>query len=374
MKFCFFHLMPWTDVQEAGQDWPVANKSFDGRRGHELYTSYLDMMADAENYGFDLVGCNEHHFSPYGMMSNPNLIGAIMASRTKRAGLAMFGNLVPLNNPIRVAEEYAMLDVISGGRLLAGFMRGIPHEYVAYNVDPNESWSRLHEAAELIIKCWTEPEPFGWEGEHYQYRAVSIWPRPMQRPHPQILMSASNPESAVFAAKHHAKMGMVLLTSLPGAKESIRIYKEAAKAHGWEPNPDDILIGQHTVIADTDEEAQVYMRDARKYFFNVLGGGPRIAANLVVKESRYYADAKRREGVGERRKELADAPIETHIDKGAILCGSPKTVVEQIKRIHGELGHGLMNITMKIGNIPDPVVRKGMQLFKDKVLPHVHNL
>jgi alkanesulfonate monooxygenase SsuD/methylene tetrahydromethanopterin reductase-like flavin-dependent oxidoreductase (luciferase family) len=128
------------------------------------------------------------------------------------------------------------------------------------------------------------------------------------------------------------------------------------------------------VIADTDEEAQAYMRDARKYFFNVLGGGPRIAANLVVKESRYYADAKRREGVGERRKELADAPIETHIEKGAILCGSPKTVVEQIKRIHGELGHGLMNITMKIGNIPDPVVRKGMQLFKDKVLPHVHNL
>jgi alkanesulfonate monooxygenase SsuD/methylene tetrahydromethanopterin reductase-like flavin-dependent oxidoreductase (luciferase family) len=374
MKFNFFHLMPWTEIEDAGQDWPVANKAFDPRKGTALYRGYLDMMADAENYGFDMVGCNEHHFSPYGLMSNPNLIGAILASRTKTATIAMFGNLVPLNNPIRVAEEYAMLDVISGGRLLAGFMRGIPHEYVAYNIDPNESWGRLHEAAELIIKCWTEPEPFGWEGEYYQYRAVSIWPRPVQRPHPPILMSASNAESAVFAAKHHAKFGMVLLTSLPAAKESIRIYKEAAKAHGWEPTPEDILIGQHTVIADTDEEARVTMRDARKYFFDVLGGGPRTAANLVTRESRYYQDERRREGVGQRRQALADASIEDHIEKGAILCGSPATVVQQIKRIHSELGNGLMNITMKIGNIPDPVVKKGMQLFKEKVLPHVHNL
>jgi alkanesulfonate monooxygenase SsuD/methylene tetrahydromethanopterin reductase-like flavin-dependent oxidoreductase (luciferase family) len=374
MQFCFFHLMPWTDFQTPGEDWPVANKHFEPRKGTELYKGYLDMMANAENCGFDLVGCNEHHFSPYGLMSNPNLIGAILASRTQRARLAMFGNLVPLNNPIRVAEEYAMLDVISGGRLLAGFMRGIPHEYVAYNIDPNESWGRLHEACELIIKCWTEPEPFGWEGEYYQYRAVSIWPRPVQRPHPQILMSASNPESANFAAKHHAKMGMVLLTSLPAAKEAIRIYKESCKSHHWEPQPEDILIGQHTVIAETDDEARAYMRDARRYFFSVLGGGPRTAANIVAKESRYYADAKRREGVSARRNALAEETIDSAIDKGAILCGSPETVVKQIKRIHGELGNGLMNITLKIGNLPDPVVRKGMQLFKDRVLPHVHNL
>ena len=128
-----------------------------------------------------------------------------------------------------------MLDVMSGGRLIAGFMRGIPHEYVAYNMPPDESWGRLAEAHELIIKAWTEPTPFGWEGKYYQYRAVSIWPRPFQKPHPPVLMSASSPESARFAAERRAIMGMVMLTDLASAKESIRVYRETARAAGWEP-------------------------------------------------------------------------------------------------------------------------------------------
>jgi alkanesulfonate monooxygenase SsuD/methylene tetrahydromethanopterin reductase-like flavin-dependent oxidoreductase (luciferase family) len=374
VQFVFFHLMPFTDFKEPGRDWPVANKAFDAKRGNELYHTYLDMMADAENYGFDWVGCNEHHFSPYGMMSNPNLIGAILASRTKRARLAMLGNIIPLNNPIRVAEEYAMLDVISGGRLVAGFVRGIPHEYVAYNVDPNESWGRLHEACELIIKCWTEPEPFGWEGEHFQYRSVSIWPRPLQRPHPPIMMSASNPESAVFAAKHRCKMGIVLFSSLQAAKDSIKTYKDAAKAYGWEPGPDDILVGENLSISEDEGEAREMLREGRRYFFEVLGGGPRTAANLVLKESRFYEDAKRRQGVTERRRGLADETIEDAINAGKCFCGTPEQVVEQIKWVQGELGNGIFNIAMKIGNVPDAYVRKGMKLFKDRVQPHVHNL
>jgi alkanesulfonate monooxygenase SsuD/methylene tetrahydromethanopterin reductase-like flavin-dependent oxidoreductase (luciferase family) len=297
VKFIFFHLMPWTHITEYGKDWPVANKHFVPEQGTEFYKNYIDAMAEAENCGFDMVGCNEHHFSPYGLMANPNLIAAALTQRTQRATIAVFGNIVPLNNPIRVAEEYAMLDVMSGGRLLAGFMRGIPHEYVAYNVDPNESWGRLHEATSLILKAWTEPEPFGWEGEYYQYRSVSIWPRPRQQPHPPILMSASNPESAEFAARHRAKMGIVLLTSLQGAKDSIAIYKKTAQATGWEPTPADILIGQHMCICETDDEARAFLQQGCDYF-----------------------------------------------------------------------------ITMKVGNIPDAVVRRGMDLFKEQVLPEVQDL
>src|SRR3546814_12212170 len=96
----------------------------------------------AEDCGWDGVGCNEHHFSPYGLMSNCNVIGSILATRTSRVNICMFGNLVPLLNPIRVAEEYAMLDVIAGGRPMCGLMRGIPHEYIAYNMPPDESRSR----------------------------------------------------------------------------------------------------------------------------------------------------------------------------------------------------------------------------------------
>ena len=176
MYFSYTHHMPYTDIRSAGQDWPVANKQFDAEKGVEMMRAYIDDKVYSEQTGFDWIGSNEHHMSPYGLMPNPNLVGAIVASRTTRAGILQSGNIIPIVNPIRVAEEYAMIDVISGGRLVAGFMRGIPHEYVAYHKPPSESYARMAEAVELIKKCWSEPEPFGWEGEFYQYRAVSIWP------------------------------------------------------------------------------------------------------------------------------------------------------------------------------------------------------
>ncbi len=374
MKFNFFHLMPYTELPIEAHDWPFPNRYFDPQVAHRLYNTYIDQMIEAEACGFDWVGCNEHHFSPYGLMANCNLIGGALAYNTKKIRIAMVGNLVPLNNPIRVAEEYAMLDCISGGRLIAGLMRGIPHEYIAYNIPPSESWSRQREAIQLILKAWTEPEPFGWEGEHYQFRQVSIWPKPLQKPHPPIIISATTPDSAQFAAEMRAIMGVVLLPDLPTAKESIRIYREAAKAHGWEPTAEHILIGMHTVICETDEEALAHLKRSREYFATVLMDGMRTAQRIVLQKSRYYETELSRERWQARLVKQREATIEEAIERGTILCGSPETVVKQIKRIHGEPGHGIFNFTVKVGNLPDEVVAKGMRLFRDRVLPHVRDL
>ena len=138
-------------------------------------------------------------------------------------------------------------------------IRGVPHEYIAYNVDPDESRGRLREAAALIVKAWTEPEPFGWEGEFYQYPSVSIWPKPLQRPHPPILMSASNEELAEFAGRHRAMMGMTLIADLEIARRCIGVYRETARGHGLEPTPAHILLGYNTCIADTDAEARAHL-------------------------------------------------------------------------------------------------------------------
>src|SRR4051812_2210461 len=374
MKFNFFHLMPYTELPVEAHDWPFPNRYFDPKVAQRLFKTYIDQMVDAENCGFDWVGCNEHHFSPYGLMANCNLIGGALAYNTKKAKIAMVGNLVPLNNPVRMAEEYAMLDCMSGGRLIAGLMRGIPHEYIAYNIPPSESWSRQREAIQLILKAWTEPEPFGWEGEHFQFRQVSIWPKPLQKPHPPLVISATTPDSAKFAAEKRAIMGVVLLPDLQTAKDSIRIYKETARANGWEPGPEHILIGMHTVICETDDEALNHLRKAREYFATVLMDGMRTAQQIVLKKSRYYETDASRERWQARLVKSRDATLEEAIERGTILCGSPETVVKQIKRIHGELGHGIFNFTVKVGNLPDEVVAKGMRLFKDRVHPHVKDL
>ena len=374
MKFNFFHLMPWTEGNEPDSEWPVSNRNFIPEKGTALYRDYIDTMVYAEECGFDWVGCNEHHFSPYGLMSNCNLVGSILVNRTKNVRVAMCGNLVPLLNPIRVAEEYAMLDVMSGGRLIAGFMRGIPHEYVAYNIPPDESWERLAEAYDLIIKCWTEPEPFGWEGKYYQYRAVSIWPRPYQQPHPQVLMSASNPASARFAAERRAIMGMVMLPDLESAKASIQVYKDTARANGWEPGPEHILIGAHTLVCDRAEDARKYLGDGLEYFYGVLAGGPRTAQRLVVQKTRYFQDPEQQQRTAARRATLKTTSIDERIEKNMVLCGTPEQVVDQLRHMKDVLGHGVMNINMKIGNIPNEVVRRSMQLWGERVVPHVHNL
>ncbi len=374
MLFNFFHLMPWPYCEEPPTSWPVPNKTFDARKACELYETYTADMAYAEDCGFDWVGCNEHHFSPYGLMSNCNLIGAALVARTKKIKLGMLGNLVPLLNPVRVAEEYAMLDTMSGGRLIAGFMRGIPHEYRAYNVNPDESHARLDEAARLIVKCWTSDEPFRWEGEYYNYPSVSIWPKPMQRPHPPLLMSASNAEAAEFAARHKAIMGMTLIADLDLARKNIEIYKAAARANGYEATPAHVLTGHQTVIADTDAEAREIMRKGLEYFHQVLMRPQREAQSEVLQKTSYYADAGQKQYFDARLKTLRERTLEEQIEAGTVLCGSPESVVKQMKRVHKALGHGVFNMTMKIGNMPDAAVRRGMELFRDRVAPETRGL
>jgi alkanesulfonate monooxygenase SsuD/methylene tetrahydromethanopterin reductase-like flavin-dependent oxidoreductase (luciferase family) len=371
MKFCYFHFMPWIGISEENQDWPVPNKQLDPVAATDLYRTYIDHMAYAEECGFDWVGCNEHHFSPYGLMSNPNLIGSALIQRTKSIKIAMLGCLLPLLNPIRVAEEYAMLDVMSGGRLIAGFMRGIPHEYVAYNMPPSESFSRMREGCELVRKAWSQTEPFGWEGEHYKFRAVSIWPRPRQTPHPPIMMSGSALESARFAAENRAKLGIVRLVDLESVKACIDEYRTTARANGWEPADDDVLIGQYTSIAETEAEAKKNLTRGIDYFLNVLNGGIRTAAQLVLQKSRYYTAQANVEATAKRLGVLKTMSIEERIEKGLVLCGTPDQVVGQIKRLRRDLGAGVINVVMKVGNVPDDAVHRGMTLFKDHVANEV---
>jgi len=364
--------MPYTSVGKSGQDWPVANKQFDAEVGMRIFRAGIDNKVFAEECGFDWIGNNEHHMSPYGLMPNPNLVGAVVAARTKRVKILQSSVILPLSNPIRVAEEYAMLDVLSGGRLVAGMFRGIPHEYVAYNMSPNQSYGRLIEATKLIIKAWTEPEPFGWEGEYYQYRAVSIWPRPIQQPHPRIIMSGSSPRSAEIAGQFGAMFGIAQLKTFDNARNLIEIYRESSRAHGFDPKPEDVLVGLTLSIAEDAEEAKKTLTNGRRFFADVLGGGIRTAQKLVLQETRYYDEEMKDKFVDARKS--AQVSVDDLLEQGTIPCGTPEMVVDQLKRVHAVMGHGVTNINMKVGNVPDEIIYKGMDLFKERVLPHVRDL
>src|SRR4029453_8632316 len=128
------------------------------------------------------------------------VFAAALTQRVKNAKIALLGSNIPIQNPVRVAEEFAMLDAMTGGRIVAGIFRGTSKYYVTYGINPAESRERFQEALKLVVKAWTEPQPFGWQGRFYEYRTISIWPRPVQKPHPPIYMSGSSPESGELAA------------------------------------------------------------------------------------------------------------------------------------------------------------------------------
>src|SRR5262245_15453298 len=188
MKFFFFHLMPWPHLPDdyQGPAWITCpNSHYDPARGHALYNRYIDELVSAEALGFDGVCVNEHHANAYGNMPSPNLIASILARQTSRVKIAVVGNALPLYNPpTRVAEEFAMIDVISGGRLIAGLVFGGGPEYYSNGLNPAEARGRFYEATDLILAAWTRPGPFEFTGKYYKMRYVNPWPLPIQKPHP----------------------------------------------------------------------------------------------------------------------------------------------------------------------------------------------
>ena len=167
MEFYFFHLMPYPKLPADFYDrydsaWVTCpNELFDARRGTELYNRYLDEMIYAEELGWDGVCVNEHHQTAYGLMPAPNLMASILARQTKRVRIAILGNAAPLyDQPLKVAEEVAMIDVISGGRVIAGFVRGVGCEYFSFSESPAFSRERFDEAVALILRAWTDDGPF----------------------------------------------------------------------------------------------------------------------------------------------------------------------------------------------------------------------
>src|SRR5579864_7987093 len=274
-QFCYFTAISAPFAKRRPPSFPFPNTEFDPAKAGERYRNEIAQLGLAEGCGFDWVGVGEDHMSAYSMVPNPSVIASILSQLTTKFKLAVLGFPLPLLNPLRGAEECSMLDHLSGGRLVAGFVRGSPQNYAAYNVEPDESRGRFDEAVQLIVRSWTEKGVFEWPGQYYRFPAVSIWPSPLQLPYPPLVFSANSPESALVGAKHRQIIGNIHLYSrnaLETVKKCIAVYCERAHNDGWEPSSDRFLIGLPTCIADCDAEAQDCLDSALQYNFNVLSG------------------------------------------------------------------------------------------------------
>ncbi|MBM3947415.1 MAG: LLM class flavin-dependent oxidoreductase, partial [SAR202 cluster bacterium] len=185
-------------------DLELSNGSYDPVVGAQLYNRYVDEKLFAEEVGFDGLMLNEHHTSPFCMQGVTNVDAAILARQSKRAKIVILGNITPIwDDPLWLAEQLAMIDMISHGRLVSGWVRGTGRESVTHNANPAYNRERWQEAHDFIVKTWTTPGPFRWEGKHYQYRYVNPWAVPMQKPHPPIwIPGVASRETIIWTAQH----------------------------------------------------------------------------------------------------------------------------------------------------------------------------
>ncbi len=344
MKFILFHLMPYRALDFAAarqyrSRWTVLPNSFyDPKKGADDYASYIEQLVSGERYGFDVIAVNEHHQTAYGMMPAPNLIASALIQRTKHVKIGIFGRALPLvNNPLTIAEEFSMLDNLSRGRLVVGFVRGIGAEYHSTGMNPAHSHERFHEAHDLIIKAWRDEGPFAFEGEHFTFNYANLWPRPYQTPHPEIwIPSQGSAETIQWAAAPERKYPFVVTFSTAEAVEKyLNAYRTEATKFGYEASSNQLGWAAPIYVADTDEQALEEARVPLEHLFNDYLPNP--WEMLIPPGYSSLASAKAlarvRKGLGMERQ-----TIEQLIAKGTAIIGSPKTVKEKIMRMRDRNG------------------------------------
>jgi len=372
VEFYYFHLMPWPhlpddfDRQHRSAWVTLSNSNYDPQQGHLLYNEYLDEMELAEQLGYDGLGVNEHHQTAYGTMPSPNLMAAALVRRTKKAKIAILGNALPLrDHPLRVAEEIAMLDVMSGGRIISGFVRGIGCEYLSFGVNPTDSRERFYEAHDLIVRAWTEDGPFAFEGKHYQVRYANIWPRPLQQPHPPIwLPSQGSTETIQWAAQRRYPFVSVF-TSAAQTKRLVDEYKAAAEIAGYTAPPSQIGCALPTYVAESDARARAEARPHIEWLFH---RGLKIPPHFLLPPG-YITEESLRKFLATGLRAPSDLSYEELEAGGYVLVGSARTVADRLKEIRSQLDFGIFIGAGRIGDMPHDKAVKSMELFAREVMP-----
>lgn len=377
MKIYNFDLLAYPDVPEDIPETPVPSSYFDPSVGAQNYREHLEEMAYCEELGFEGVVFNEHHYSAYGTMPSPNLIAAALSQKTKNMKIGILGNILPLRqHPVRVAEEYAMLDCMTDGRLIAGFVRGIPSEYLWYNVRPEESRGRFMEAFDVIMEAWTKPV-WSYQGDFFQFENCAIWPRPVQQPHPPIWVAARSSESVEWCTQRKIPIAQVYQTTAQ-IEDTFAYYRRVAREAGWEADADKFILCRHIHVNETDEKAQAVAEGPLRYFFTLWNRGfneaktdvsaeqQKVKAAMVSEKSFNYF----REG-NQQRVNFHPMGWDELVNSGFLIAGSPDSVAKQINQQMSQIGANHFMGMFHIGNLAHDKVMDSLNLFHKEVMPQL---
>jgi alkanesulfonate monooxygenase SsuD/methylene tetrahydromethanopterin reductase-like flavin-dependent oxidoreductase (luciferase family) len=371
MKVWFYHNSPWP-FRRSEIPFPFPGEKFDRNRGPEVYNGYLDLYRLADELGFDGMTFTEHHYTKIGSVPSPNLMAAAAATHTSNAQLVIIGNCLPMHgHPIRVAEELALIDALSNGRLVSGFVRGGAREYYAYGIDIHKGREMFEEAWELIVRAWTDDEPFAWHGTHYDYDVVSIVPRPVQRPHPPIVLAGNTSESIEWVAQH--KVPLILGNmSGPFMVDAFGYFQKYSEDEcGWTPGPEHRIAALSLYVAETDakarELAEGWVWDQYRELAGMYSAPQLREMNEARRTERSYAYQP---AIAAARTDETEVSYDELV-RGRYCVGSPDTVTRRILDMKDKLDIGTLMPGMLFGGMRPADVEKSMELFAKEVMPAV---
>jgi len=333
----------------------------------QIISEQMQLMRAAEDLGFDSVWPAEHHFTEYGYCSSPALSLAAIASETKHIRLGTGVVVLPLNHPLRVAEDYAFLDHLSGGRVDLGIGRGYqPLEFERYGVEQTSTREQFKEGLEVIRQAWTDGR-VDFEGRHYQFRDVPIRPRPVQTPHPPIWMACLSPESFELAGRYGCNLlsGSVfgLTPDVAEARRTDYYRGLAAGGHSAQGRQSGCLM--FVYVADTVEQARSEFRDAVVWYFHTIG--------KYVAPEKGKAPIKSYELYTQFRDGIEAITWDQLVEGDAVICGDPDFVVEKLHKYQQIYGFTEVLCWTRLGGLDHRKVLRSMELMQNKVIPHLRD-
>jgi alkanesulfonate monooxygenase SsuD/methylene tetrahydromethanopterin reductase-like flavin-dependent oxidoreductase (luciferase family) len=382
MRVFVFDLLPYGEHLEhlkVGRElpWPLPRRHFKPDVAVRTYEEHLTAWEAMDRIGFDGVGFNEHHTSPYGLMNSPNLMAASAAQRTQRIKLLIYGNLLPLHDPLRLAEELAMLDCLSNGRIVSGFARGIPREHNVYKVPLRDSRARFEEAWEIIRRAWAE-ESFSFTGTFWSYENVAIWPRPVQQPRPPVWVPVTGSKETIeWAGKHDIPITPGLVPTRGLREDIIRYYAKCLSQHGHRLTPEHLIIQASAYVADSKAQAVREAGPYTLYFNQTLFSHGNVSDASLQRDAGYLTsgsfDYVRPENLhavsGDRERFRGMTMADVERDAQQMPWGMADEVIERIIDAANHAGANTVLVNMNRGAMPAEMFLEQIQRFGAKVLP-----
>jgi alkanesulfonate monooxygenase SsuD/methylene tetrahydromethanopterin reductase-like flavin-dependent oxidoreductase (luciferase family) len=390
MKVSLFQQSPYRHLPEG----------FEERHPSVVTTPYLDLvdpelvaddlsssvweMHHAAREGLDGVFCTEHSQSSYDMVPNPTLLAATLAHLTEAEGLdvaigVLGRSLGKSREPLKIAEEYALIDCLSHGRLIAGFPVGLSYDANQNGgIPPVETRERSIEARALIERAWTATEPFAFNGTYFRYPQVNLWPRPLQRPKPPVWVPSGGTPSSMERALRNDDVFTYLSWFGPKltAQGIFESYWATAERLGKQPDPHRLAFLQVVMVSETDAEAERdYGEHLENHFRRGLGAIPPSGFGLPGYVDIRGLEAMLRDpsslGLATRLKTISYAEL---ADNQVAIVGGPETVRQQITDFVKRFRIGNLLVMLQVGSMPRELTERNITLFAREVLPHLRGI